>query len=132
MITKEELKAYIQLTKEIESLEEMIKRLQLKKDNIKATRPSFQSGAASSDKMAGNLAKLDELLVLYHEKLEQWLILQKKITEAVEELPEPEKTVVYYRYLMGLEWVEVASRLHYSWQWTHKLHARALNILAEQ
>lgn len=133
MITKEELKAYIRLTQEVESLEELIERLQSKKDNIGATTlTAAAAGSGSPDKMASNIARLDDLLVLYHEKLERWLIQQKKIEEAIDTLPEKEKTIMHYRYLMGLEWEEITYRMRYSWQHTHRIHAAALKRLKDE
>ena len=42
---------------------------------------------------------------------------------------EREKDLLTYRYLRGLKWEEVAVRMDYSWQHTHKVHSRALENL---
>lgn len=132
MVTKEDLKAYIRLTEEIDSLEEMIERLQSKKDSIGAAKLSAAaSGSATPDKMASNMARLDELQNRYHEKLEYWLMQQQIITEAIDSLPEREQLLMRYRYLMGMEWEQIAAKMRYSWRQTHRIHASALKILKD-
>ena len=132
MITKEELKSHIRLVQEIVDLQENITRLQLQAESISATRISgVPSGSGSPDKIASNLARVDELINYYHQKMEQALIQQKRIEEAIEGLPDKERLLMRYRYIDGMDWVDVASRMHYSWKQTHRIHARALKKISE-
>ena len=39
---------------------------------------------------------------------------------------ENEKDVLFYRYIKGLEWYEIAEILKYSERWIHKIHGKAL------
>ena len=133
MITKEELKSHIRLVQEITDLQENITRLQLQAESISATRISgAPSGSGSPDKIASNLARVDELINYYQQKMEQALVQQKRIEEAIEELPDKERLLMRYRYIDGMDWVNVAANINYSWQGTHKIHARVLKKLAEQ
>lgn len=39
---------------------------------------------------------------------------------------ENESDVLFYRYIAGLDWWEIAEKLHYSERWIHKIHGKAL------
>lgn len=133
MITKEELKSHVRLVQEIADLKENITRLQLQAESISATRIyGAPSGSGSPDKIASNLARVDELVNYYQQKMEQALVQQKRIEDAIEGLPDKERLLMRYRYIDGMDWVSVAANINYSWQGTHKIHARALKKLAEQ
>ena len=132
MITKEELKSHVRLVQEIADLKENITRLQLQAESISATRISgAPSGSGSPDKIAANLARVDELVNYYQQKMEQALVQQKRIEDAIEGLPDKERLLMRYRYIDGMDWVDVASRMHYSWKQTHRIHGRALNLLKD-
>lgn len=132
LITKEELKSHVRLVQEIADLKENITRLQLQAESISATRISgAPSGSGSPDKIASNLARVDELVNYYQQKMEQALVQQKRIEDAIEGLPDKERLLMRYRYIDGMDWVDVASRMHYSWKQTHRIHGRALNLLKD-
>ena len=110
MITKEELKSHVRLVQEIADLKENITRLQLQAESISATRISgAPSGSGSPDKIASNLARVDELVNYYQQKMEQALVQQKRIEDAIEGLPDKERLLMRYRYIDGMDWVDVAS-----------------------
>ena len=132
MITKDELKSHIRLVQEIADLEENIMRLQLQAESISATRISGSpSGSGSSDKIASNLARIDELTGFYQQKMEQALIQQKRIEDAIESLPDSERLLMRYRYIDGMEWVNIAANMNYSWRHMHRIHARILKKLED-
>lgn len=127
LITKEELKRHVRLVQEIADLKEKIDRLQLQAKSISATRISgAPAGSGSPDKIADNLARVDNLISYYHTKLNQCLAEQQRIEQAIASLPDVERLLMRYRYIDGLDWVDVASKMHYSWQHTHRIHAEAL------
>ncbi|MEI3218476.1 MAG: hypothetical protein V8S08_01190 [Lachnoclostridium sp.] len=37
-----------------------------------------------------------------------------------------EDDVLFYRYIKGMEWYEIAEQMHYSERWVLKLHGKAL------
>ncbi len=39
------------------------------------------------------------------------------------------RNLLHRRYIDGEKWEEIAVKMHYTWQWVHKLHKRALNAL---
>lgn len=133
MITKEELKEHIRLKQEIADLKENIEKLRIQAQSISATRiTGAPAGSGSPDKIADNLARVDNLIQHYQQKVERLLIQQKRIEEAIESLPASERLLMRYRYIDGLNWIDVAANMNYSWQGTHKIHARALKRLSEQ
>ena len=133
MITKEELKEHIRLKQEIADLKENIEKLRLQAQSISATRiTGAPAGSGSPDKIADNLARVDNLIQHYQQKIERLLIQQKRIEEAIESLPANERLLMRYRYIDGLDWIDVAANMNYSWQWMHKMHARILKKLSEK
>ena len=52
---------------------------------------------------------------------------------AVSRLPDRRlSALLELRYLDGLDWPEVASRIHHSLSWTYKMHLRALSLLPDR
>ena len=133
MITKEELKEHIRLKQEIADLKENIEKLRLQAQSISATRiTGAPAGSGSPDKIADNLARVDKLIQHYQQKVEWLLIQQKRIEEAIESLPANERLLMRYRYIDGLNWIDVAAKMNYSWQHTHRIHAEALVKLKDE
>lgn len=53
----------------------------------------------------------------------------KKMRQAVEDLPEPEATVIQSLYFKGEAMTDIADRLGYSASWVSRIHSRALERL---
>ncbi len=133
MITKEDLKRHVCLAQEIADLKENIDRLQLQAKSISATRISgAPAGSGSPDKIADNMARVENLISYYHTKLNQCLVEQQRIEQAIASLPDVERLLMRYRYIDGLNWIDVAAKMNYSWQHTHRIHAKALAKLKDE
>ena len=79
-----------------------------------------------SDYAADLIEKEDEL---FKEGLEQ-VKTYKDIEWRIEQLEdEDERDVLFYRYIKGLEWWEVAKAMDYSESWIYELHGNALKKL---
>ena len=132
MITKEELKEHIRLKQEIADLKENIEKLRLQAQSISATRiTGAPAGSGSPDKIADNLARVDNLIQHYQQKIERLLIQQKRIEEAIESLPASERLLMRYRYIDGLDWIDVAANMNYSWRHMHRIHSKILKKLKD-
>lgn len=132
MITKEELKEHIRLKQEIADLKENIEKLRLQAQSISATRiTGAPAGSGSPDKIADNLARVDNLIQHYQQKVERMLIQQKRIEEAIESLPANERLLMRYRYIDGLDWIDVAANMNYSWRHMHRIHSEILKKLKD-
>ena len=99
-MTKQELRNYRQMKAELSDIDRLVKRL--------------------------NDLKLPELTEIYCEKIENLKTRLKRIEDAIAELEPVERRLMRLRYIDGLEWHQVAVRISYSWQQTHRIHARAL------
>lgn len=133
MITKEELRGYVHLQTEVEELPETLEKLQAQAYLIGATKINgAPAGSGSPDKIANNLAKLESLQEYYLDKLDKKLDLQRRIEDAIESLPDRERLLIRYRYIDGKNWIEIAATMGYSWQQTHRIHAKALELLKDE
>lgn len=99
-MTKQELKNYSPLKAELNDIARLVKRL--------------------------NELKLPELTEVYDEKIAKLKASLKRIEDALDGLEPVERQLMRARYIEGLEWHQVAVRISYSWQQTHRIHARAL------
>lgn len=68
----------------------------------------------------------DELRAKYAQKCEQLANKLLRIEQVIEKLNSTERMILRLRYINGLSWLSVCDRVHYSWQQTHRIHARAL------
>lgn len=99
-MTKEQLKSYQPIKKELSALEVLARKID-------------RHGT-------------EELCRLYdkkRKKLEDELL---QIEQAIETLGPTERTLMRLRYIDGLSWQAICTRINYSWQQTHRIHARAL------
>ncbi len=75
-----------------------------------------------------------ELWEVHNELQQEIRRLMEKSREAeslIQRLPDQRfRAVLELRYLCGLTWNEVASKLHFTLRWTHELHNAAIEALA--
>lgn len=105
-MTKEQLRHYRSIQREICQLEQRIVNLEMMGHNDDITKP---------------------LRDLYRKKLQELIDGQLKIEEVIESLNPTERELMRLRYIDGADWTEVAATIHYEWTQTHRIHARALN-----
>ena len=99
-MTKEQLREYRQIKKELDALEVLTRKVE------RYGTPALQ-------------AFYDRL----REKLTTDLL---EVENAIEMLDPTERTLMRLRYIDGLSWQAICLRISYSWQQTHRIHARAL------
>lgn len=99
-MTKEQLREYRQIKKELAALEVLARKIE-------------RYGTA-------------ELRADYDQKREKLATELLRIEQAIETLDSTERTLMRLRYIDGLSWQAIALRISYSWQQTHRIHARAL------
>ena len=84
-------------------------------------------GSGNQKDLSDELARIDSLVEkLGAEKescVESYVSIEKQIKEIKNE---DENDVLFYRYVKGLRFWEIAEKMDYSEQWVHKLHGRAL------
>lgn len=111
-MTKEQLRNYQAIKREKCHIEQRLRNLE--------RRPESEQES------------LRPLRELYREKLDALVALQVSIEEAIDSLGPVERDLFRYRYIDGLEWHQVAARINYSWQQTHRIHKAALMKLSKK
>lgn len=125
---KEFLNSYQKaLRREQEILDEI---QQLRADKMfpsAAFSDGLPKGCGQND-LSDYIVLLDEQLgFLKTERLERAKI-RSKIEKSIRAMKDDEEQrVLRLRYIKGLKWEEIAVEMGYSWQHTHKIHAKALN-----
>lgn len=128
---KEYLRSYRKTRAEAKATQETINELRLNKMcPSMGAQDGMPKGNGSSD-LSGYASRLDELERKLREKQDKSVRLMGEITDSIAEMEDAtERTLLRYRYICGYTWEQIAVDLGYSWQWVHKLHARALKHFA--
>lgn len=108
-MTKEQLRKYQAIKREKRHLEQMLR--------------------ASERQAESEQESLQPLLELYRKKLDALVERQVRIEQAIDSLEPVERDLLRYRYIDGMEWHQVANKIHYSQQQTYRLHEKALKKL---
>ncbi|MBD8930787.1 MAG: sigma-70 family RNA polymerase sigma factor [Ruminococcus sp.] len=128
---KEYLNGYRKAIRRIRRVDEELEELQELAKSVKATGYSgMPHGGGTSKDLSDELARIDSLKrKLEREKeqvVESYISIEKCIGDVEDE---EENDVLFYRYVKGLRWWEIAEKMECTERWVHKLHGRALNRL---
>lgn len=113
-----------------------IKRIEAEIDEIRSMKmyPSMNNdgmphGSSQGD-LSGYAAELQEKEEnLYEEGVAQ-VKVYKDISWRIQQIDnEDERDVLFYRYIKGMNWWEIAKTMDYSESWIYELHGRALKKL---
>ena len=131
-MTKERLRAYQTIKKELEQLRNQIKEIEAALYYPKIQRITDMPAAPSSGKRQEDLAIYHlELQDRYKAKIEALTAEQLAIEEKIEQLAPTMRMLIRHRYIEGLKWEEICCKMNYSWRQIHRLHAEALKKLRE-
>ena len=130
-MTKEELKEYIEVKREIEIIGEKIEFLESKKTSIKSQiitdRPR---GEAEQDRLGQLLIQIEELIDSYNEKQIKLMKQQTEIENCIDKLDSSlERNIMRYVYFEGMRFEEVSCIIHYSYRTVRRIHKRAIENL---
>ena len=131
-MTKERLRQYQQLKREKDMLEEKLEELE---STMTSPRIQKLDGMPQGQPQGGSLMDLLveqhlTLKAMYASKLRALNDTLLDIETAIESLTDPtERNLMRLRYIDGLKWEELTYVIGYSWQQTHRIHARALERL---
>lgn len=129
-MTKKELQEYYWVRRNIRQLEEKLEELETEATR-QTTRFTQQPKARSSkDRMADAVAEIVTIQEKMQEELEKSYKLLTRIEQAIESLPPREKYLIRARYIDCKTWEQIAVEMHYSWPHVHRIHSRALQMLA--
>lgn len=137
-MTKEELKTYRHIKKELEDIKNRIKQLREAARSPKGisydSQPRGRGEPVSSQQRY--IEQLEELSELYEEKKAELMKTQIAIERAISSLPPELKLLMRYRYIDGLRWGQVNKQMGEAYgkesiseRTSKRLHAEALRCL---
>lgn len=109
-----------------------IERIKAEMDELRVMRTNMASGGGAGRKgykndLSGRMARLDELEKNKQKELDALAQVYERIETAINSLEDTrEQDVLFYRYIKGLTFGEIAERILYSESWVHVIHSRAL------
>lgn len=131
---KEYLRGYRTNRRRINRIDDEVTELRELAASVKATDYSgMPHGSGNQKDLSDELARIDTLekkLEQEREKCVESYISIENLIKSVKN--EDENDVLFYRYIKGLRFWEIAEKMDCSEQWVHKLHGRALGRLKIQ
>jgi len=125
-VTKERLKEYIALKREIAQFEiELAELLDASAVN-RSVLTGLPNVGGLSDKTARFAMESVRLYAILNSKKLKAVNLCEEIENCIESLPALERTLMRERYILGKDWEEVCCSIGYSWRQTHRLHGKIL------
>ena len=123
------LRGYRKHGKRIKRIESEIEEIRSMKMYPSMNNDGMPHGSGQGD-LSGYAAELREKEdELYYEGVEQ-VKMYNDISGRIRELEdEDERDVLFYRYIKGLEWWEIARTMDFTERWVYELHGRALRKL---
>lgn len=129
-MTKHELQQYRWIQKNISRLEERLLELETEATRITTHLTKEPKGTSSTDKLSTLVAQIVDTRNEINRQLREAYSRQIAIEAAIDKLPEREKYLVRARYVEQKTWEQICVDMNYSWKHTHRIHARALKMLA--
>lgn len=133
-MTKSDLMQYRAIRRETVQLREQIERLEaaMTAPKVRQLTGMPSGGAREGSRTDELVARHDELLTLYRDKLCRLTDAQLAVERAIEVLDPTERRLMRLRYLDGLRWEAVCVEMSYSWRQVHRAHAHALAQICGQ
>ena len=131
-MTKEELKQYKHIKRELKKLEETYQRIN---EDLYSTRTADLSGMPKSQPVEGSnpwdakIDEKDEILEMYAQKKEELKAALLTIEQSIDTLEPRERLVLRLYYIDGLTWEAVCVESFFAWRTVHRIHAEALEKL---
>lgn len=133
-------KEYLQ---QIYHLDRRIKRLQAKREEIRADLYSVKSTtdynadkvqtSASGDAMLRLIAKADSIDRDIVRKIDRLVSLRDSISKEIEQLPnEKHKEVLFKRYVICERWEQIAVDMNVTLRYVYMVHGEALQVFAKK
>ena len=123
---KEYLREYNYHVRRIRRIETEFAELRLMKISGSGNMDGMPHGSNQSD-LSDYVAELDSLERKLVEERYRRVLAYKEIVRRIKSLEsENEKDVLFYRYIAGYDWPEIARKLRYSERQVHRFHGKAL------
>ena len=128
MTAKEYLMRFRQVTREIEDLDRRMAQLRLKYAAPSAINYSDMPKAHDSNHdLSDYIAKMDEMTEYMINKYTRLRGIEVDIYKRLDRMQDQtEREILRYRYIDGLNWEQISTRLNYSKRNVTRIHGRAL------
>ncbi len=116
-------------------IDQITKELQRWQDLATRISPSYSDmpHGGGSDKVQTAAVEVAELTDKLNRKLHQAIMVQENIKKLLESLDDIKlRQLMFYRYINGMRWEEIAVRMDFNYRWVLRLHRKALNQISEQ
>lgn len=127
MQAKEELK---QIKFKMDKVQETLREYEQFKERAEKMTAVISDSATHSnkisDKVGDNASKMADLATLYIKRYFDAEQERIKVTNELDKLEEPYRTILFKRYVSGLNFETIASEMSYSYSAITKLHGGAL------
>ena len=142
ILTEEEKKKIAEVKQELKEYREDIKYIEGKLDDAEEVKSNAIRVTASTsftknnskgdtDKFSEAIDRLEELKIDCTERMKMLLIKKFKIDDKIEELEQPYRNVLFYRYTRRKSWKDVADELGYEVSSVWDLHGDALYLYSK-
>lgn len=123
---KEYLRGYRVHVRRIGRIESELAELRAMRGSMSVNNDGMPHGSNQGD-LSDYAAEVDDLEKKLVEERYNRIVEYKDIAHRIKQLnSENEKDVLFYRYIKGMDWWEIAEKMSYSERWIHKLHGKAL------
>jgi DNA-directed RNA polymerase specialized sigma subunit len=116
-------------------IDQITKDLQRWQDLATRISPSYSDmpHGGGSDRVQTAAVEVAELTDKLNQKLHQAIMVQENIKKLLESLDDIKlRQLMFYRYINGMRWEEIAVRMDFNYRWVLRLHRKALNQISEQ
>jgi len=123
---KEYLREYRVHVRRVRRIEAEIMELQSMQASMSVNNDGMPHGSGQAD-LSGYAAKLDKLERDLIEERYKRIMTYQDIVDQIKKLKsENEKDVLFYRYIKGLSWWEIAEKMTFSERQIYRIHGKAL------
>ena len=127
-MTKDDLKEYTSIKKELKQIQFKLKELEERKTSIKSMIISDMNVQTShnNNSIEDLLIKIEECIEEYNKKEIKLYNKQLEIENCINSLEPTERIIARSRYIEGKTFEQIAVDLNYSWRHTLRIHGKIL------
>lgn len=127
-MTKDDLKEYTSIKKELKQIQFKLKELEERKTSIKSMIISDMNVQTShnNNSIEDLLIKIEECIEEYNKKEIKLYNKQLEIENCINGLEPTERIIARSRYIEGKTFEQIAVDLNYSWRHTIRIHGKIL------
>lgn len=123
---KEFLHSYLCAVRRVNRIQEEIPEIRTMRMSISVNNDGMPHGEGKSD-LSDYAATLDEMERQLEAERYNRIRLYQDIKTRIEKIKSNnEQDVLFYRYIKGLDWWEIAEKMNYSERQIHRIHGKAL------